>query len=249
MWANASDWHKKGGFALKRVLLIALFVVSVVAGASQAAALPLFTESSKRAVFLSPLEGWMPTWNLDTYVTLLERAGYSVDVLLNENVTIAFLETQLVDYDIIILRTQSFEWRGTSYFCSGEPATIQTRNEPTVLSEVRVDVCTGFTAAFLQRNYPADSLRHGLVYVLGSSTAELAPVFLGAGSSVFIGYEDEFTLGWGRMDAFSQALFRYLCDYNVRDAVARLYGYLNTGHGRDGKWPMIFWKGDGTFKI
>ena len=238
---------------MKRVLLIALFVISVVAGANQSAAVPLFTESGKRAVLLSPLESWMPTWNLDTYVVLLERAGYSVDVLLDENVTISFLSTRLVDYDIIILRTQSFEWRGTSYFCSGEPATIQARDRfaiNNVLEEVRVDVCVGFSSLLLQHSYASGSLRHGLVYVLGSTTMELAPLFLAAGSSVFIGYEEEFSLGWGRMDAFSQALFRQLSrGYSVRDAVAMLYAYLNSGHGQSANWPAVFWKGDGAFKI
>lgn len=194
----------------------------------------------------------MPTWNLQGYLSPLEHAGYHVDVLLNENVSISFLAGNLTNYDIIILRTTWFQSEGTTYYCSGEPvnqASTAFAGEITS-KELGIDICVGFTALFLQSSYPPGSLRHGLVYVLGPVGDELSAVFLAAGASVFIGYHEDFPLMWGRMDAFSQALFRFLSQgLTVRDSVAQLYLYLIRGHGATATWPHPYWSGDGKFKI
>jgi hypothetical protein len=203
-------------------------------------------------VFLSPLESWMPTWNLDSYVSLLERAGYHVDVLLNGDVSISFLRVGLAKYDLIILRTDSFGQESINYYCSGEQVTPQTltkfANEISS-KELQVGVCVGFSSIFLQNSYPKGSL-HGLVYVLASGAAELSSVFLGAGASVFISFNQFFTLRFGRMDAFSQAFFKYLSrGYSVKDAQQELNIYLKIGHGNTASWPQLDWKGDGNYKI
>lgn len=239
--------------SLKRALVIALLCLSMLGAASYASAVPLFSGASKQAVFLSPLENWMPTWDLEGYVSQLEHAGYHVDILLNENVSISFLKTGLANYDLIILRTDSFYEEGVTYFCSGEPVTYQAR---TVFAneissrELQVGVCVGFSAAFLQDNYPAGSLRHGLVYAIGSVTQELSSAFLSGGSSVFMGYDVAFPLQWGRIDALSITLFTYMSQgYSVEDAMNQLNMYLYTGHGRTADWLLPYWTGDGNFKI
>ena len=244
---------RKGGFVLKKALLTTLFILSVIAGASHASALSSFSEAGKQAVFLSPLEQWFPTWNLQDYLSPLEHAGYHVDVLLNENVSIAFLAENLTNYDIIILRTSWFELEGgMTFYCSGEPVNQTSTAFAGEISskELAIDFCVGFSALLLQSNYPPGSLRHGLVYVLGAAGGELSSVFLAAGSSVFIGYSEDYYLMWGRMDALSQALFRYLSEGStVRDSVAQLYFYLCRGHGGTATWPLPSWIGDGRFKI
>jgi hypothetical protein len=239
----------------KRFLLATLFILCVVSGVGQAVAVPWSGETSKQAVFLSPLERWMPTWNLDSYVLLLERAGYHVDVLLNEGVSISFLRAGLARYDLIILRTESFSNEEVNFYCSGEPVTRQARttfaNEISS-HELQVGVCVGFSLIFLQNSYPANSLRAGLVYTLGSSTEELSSAFLDAGASIFVTPEDAsgYSLQWGRMDAFSIQLFRYLSrGYTMKDAMIELKAYLNTGHGESATWPSLFVRGDQDFKI
>jgi hypothetical protein len=239
--------------ALKEVLLIALFFLSAVAGTNHVAALPLFSETGKQAVFLSPMERWMPTWDLEGYVFYLERAGYDVDVLLNENVSISFLKTGLANYDIIILRTDSFDDEGASYYCSGEPVTAKTRATfaAEILSgEIQVGVCVGFTAAFLKHNYPANSLRPGLAFAIGSLTADFSSLFLEGGCSAFVGYNDLLSLQWGRLDALSIGLLRYLSQgYTVGDALKKLDSYIHWGHGNSATWPSLYLSGDGDFKI
>jgi hypothetical protein len=195
----------------------------------------------------------MPTWNLDSYVLLLERAGYHVDVLLNEDVSISFLRVGLAKYDLIILRTDSFNQESLNYYCSGEPVTPQTpakfANE-IASKELKVGICVGFSSIFLENSYPIDSLRHGLVYVLAGGAAELSSIFLDAGASVFVSFNEFFSLGWGRMDAFSQVFFKYLSRGNtVKDAWQEVIFYLKLGHGNTASWPQLHWSGDGDYKI
>jgi hypothetical protein len=227
----------------------------VVSGVGQAVAVPWSGETSKQAVFLSPMERWMPTWNLESYVSLLERSGYHVDVLLNEGVSISFLRAGLAKYDLIMLRTESFSNEEVNFYCSGEPVTRQARttfaNEISS-HELQVGVCVGFSLIFLQNSYPANSLRAGLVYTVGSLTEELSSFFLEAGAKIFITPQstDGYTLQWGRADAFSLQLFKYLSrGSTVKDAIAQLKTYLHTGHGESVDWPMLYCRGDETLKI
>jgi len=238
---------------LKRILVATLFILCLGAGAINASAAQLLSGTSKQAVFLSPWERWMPTWWLDGYVIQLERAGYHVDVLLNEEVSISFLMTGLANYDLIILRTESFYDEGLSFYCSGEPVTSKSSTTfaaQIAAKELQVSHCIGFSMLFLKDNYPPGSLRQGLVYVFGGPSAELSTAFISAGAAVFIGFYEPYSLGWGRMDALSIKYFRYLAQGStIKDATLQLYNYLNTGHGSTSTWPIIYWYGNGGYKI
>ena len=237
----------------KTILLVTLFVLTVIASASNGYAMPLFADTSKRAVFLSPIEEWRSTWNLEEYVSLLESAGYQVDVLMNGNVSISFLKSGLSDYDIIILRTDSFYYEGFSYFCTGEPVTdnaSETFAQEISNREIHVGACIGFSAEFIRLNYLENSLRPGLVFVIDGYSAELSSPFISAGASVYVGYYDAYPLGWGRIDALSIKWLSYLAKGNsVKEATPLLYNYLTGGHGDTASWPTIFWYGNGTYKI
>jgi hypothetical protein len=238
---------------MKAILLVTLCVLVSVAGINGALGAPLLSDTAKKVLFLSPWEGWVPTWNLKDYVSTFELAGYRVEMVSNENASISFLMTHLADYDIIIIRTESFYLEGLNYYCSGEPVTIKS---PTTFAseisekEIGVSQCIGFSVKFLQHHYPAGTLKQGLVYVVGGPAGDLSQAFLAGGSSVYVGYDDPYSLEWGRMDALSQALFRNLLQgSSVRDAISDLYVYLCRAHGESGNWPMLTWQGDGDFKI
>jgi hypothetical protein len=239
--------------ARKRILLIALCVFVVAASAGHSHAAPFFSGTSRQAVFLSPLERWMPTWRLESYKSLLEGAGYHVDVLLNGDVSISFLKSGLAKYDLIILRTDSMYREGLNYFCSGDEPNRATRVAlagEISLREVYVGVCVGFNMLFMRHYYPASSLQGGFVYVLASNSAELSSVFLKAGAASFVGYNEGQSIQWGQMDAYSLKLIYYLSrGYTVRDAVLQLYTYLHVGHGGTADWTMVYWAGDGAYQI
>jgi len=239
-------------FTLKRILLLILCILTVTAGITNVAAAPFFTGTSRLAAFMSPLERSMPTWHQDWYVSMLENAGYKVDILLNEDVSISFLQTGLAKYDVVILRTDYFVGEGFDFFCSGEPTKKAQSTFASEISshEIEVGECVGFSLLFLMNNYPAGSL-HGLVYVVSGASAELAAGFTKAGASVFIGYyEDMYGLAWGRMDVLAIQVLKYMSrGASVKDAMNQLYQYLVQGHGVTATLPSIYWSGDGDFKI
>jgi len=243
---------------LKSILIITLCILSVAfAGMNHAFAVPVFMGGGGRAAFLSPLERWMPTWGLDDYVSLLESAGYMVDVLVNEDVSVPFMKTALSSYDLIILRTDAFTLEGTAYWCTGEEVTITSFQQlnTTYATEIAAHelelsaACVGFSPTFIHDYYPAGSL-HGLVYGLGSISMELSSAFISAGASVFLGFSNDIPLTWGRMDAFSIKFFSYMSQGDtVIDAKANLYSYLNRGHGVTASWIQLSYTGDGTFAL
>ena len=241
---------------LKKILIATLFVLSVVISTGSGFAMPMFsdfTDSSKQAVILSPLENWMPTWGLESHISLLQHAGYQVDVLLNENASISFLKTGLAKYDLVVLRTDAFIREGLTFYCAGDPANFEARDKfggDVSSNEVGVGACVGFSVLFMMHYYPSGTLKHGLVYMLAIESAELASAFTSAGAAAFIGYNDAHSIQWGRMDAYSIQLLNYLSQgYAVADSVLELYIYLNTGHGKTADWVTPYWAGDGTYKI
>jgi len=243
---------------LKSLLLIALCVLPLVTGISNGFAAPSFVEppsfagTTKRAVFLSPLEKIEPTWGFEAYKSLLERAGYQVDILLDGDASISFFETGLAKYDLIVLRTDSMVSEGLTYYCAGDKADASARGTfagETALKEVKVSECVGFSTLFLQNHYPAGSLR-GLVIAVGSNTAQLSTVFLKAGATALIGFYDEHCTQWGNLDSYSLKLLYYLSQgYSVKSANIQLYNYLYTGHGKTADWILPYWAGDGSYKI
>ena len=242
----------------KSLLLIALCVLPLMTGISSGFAAPSFVEppsfagTSKRAVFISPMENAEPTWGSESYKSLLEGAGYQVDILLDGNASISFFETGLAKYDLIVLRTDSFVAKGLTYYCAGDKADASARGTfagETVLKEVMVGECVGFSTLFLRNRYPAGSLS-GLVIAVGSNTAELSTVFLQAGAAALIGFYDEHCTQWGNLDSYSLKLLYYLSQgYSVEGANIQLYIYLYTGHGTTADWILPYWAGDGSYKI
>ncbi|MGA2238495.1 MAG: hypothetical protein ABSG74_04715 [Candidatus Bathyarchaeia archaeon] len=237
---------------LKSVILIALCVLPLLTGISNGFAAPSFAATTKRAVFLSPLENTEPTWGFDAYKSLLKRAGYQVDILLDGNASISFFETGLAKYDLIVLRTDSMVSEGMTYFCAGDKADASARGTfagEIALKEVLVGECVGFSILFLQSHYPAGSLR-GLVIAVGSNTAQLSAGFLDAGAAALIGFNDEHCTQWGNLDSYSLKLLYYLSQgYSVEGANIELNIYLYMGHGTTADWILPYWAGDGSYKI
>jgi hypothetical protein len=243
---------------LKSLLLIALCVLPLITGISNGFAAPSFVEppsfadATKRAVFISPMENVEPTWGSESYKSLLERAGYQVDILLDGNASISFFETGLAKYDLIVLRTDSMVSEGLTYYCAGDKADASARGTFAAeigLKEVLVGECVGFSPLFLENHYPAGSLR-GLVIAVGSNTAQLSTVFLKAGASALIGFYDDHCSQWGNLDSYSLKLLYYLSQgYSVESANIELYIYLFTGHGKTADWILPYWAGDGSYKI
>ncbi len=227
--------------------------MTISASLAGANAAPSFASDSKQAVFISPMESTRSTWNLEEYVSLLEGAGYEVDLVFDENASVTFFATALSNYDVVILRTDSFTREGFNFYCTGEPVTWGTRTtyaEEISARALDAGVCLGFSMKFIDINYVPGSLRNGMVYVIDGYSADLAGAFLNAGSAVYVGYYDAYPLGWGRIDALSLKFLSYVtAGHSVKEAVPMLYTYLCLGHGVTGNWPSIFYYGEGSFRM
>jgi hypothetical protein len=243
---------------LKSLLLIALCVLPLMIGISNGFATPSFVEppsfagTTKRALFISPIENTEPTWGFESYKSLLENAGYQVDILLDGDASISFFETGLAKYDLIVLRTDSIVSEGLTYFCAGDKADTSARGTfagQIKLREVQVGACVGFSTLFVRDYYPAGSLR-GLVMAVGSHTAELSSVLLKAGAAAFVGFYDGYYTQWGHLDSYALKLLYYLSrGYSVQGAIIQLNLYLYTGHGVTVDWIQLYWDGNGSYKI
>jgi hypothetical protein len=243
---------------LKSLLFIALCVLPLLTGVSNGFAAssfvepPSFAGTTKHAVFLSPMENTEPTWGSESYKSLLESAGYQVDMVLDGDATIAFFEAGLAKYDLIVLRTDSFVSEGLTYYCAGDKADASARGTfaaETALKEVMVAQCVGFSTLFLRDHYPAGSLR-GLVIAVGSNTADMSTAFLKAGAAALIGFYDDHLTQWGNLDSYAIKLLYYLSQgYSVEGANIQLYLYLYRGHGETADWILPYWSGDGSYKI
>jgi len=214
------------------------------------------------AALISPLEKWEPTATIEAYTSILESRGYSVDAILDEAASIEFFRNGLSNYDLIVLRLDSFYYEGLSYFCTGqtlEVNAISQRSEYTEQYAAEIAAheisfkgpCVGFSMIYILHSYAKGSL-HGLVIAVGPGTPELAASFLNGGAAAFISYETpvEYSLSWGRTDCNSLFLLRILAEgYTVRNAVGEFYIRATRGHGSTATWPSICWVGDGDYTI
>lgn len=245
--------------------LVALCILGLGASASHVFAQPLKFDGpggSGTAAFISPLERWESTPNFGQYEATLEHAGYTVQMISDEAASLSFLKTELTNYDLIILRLDSFYYEGLSYFCSGEnfdPFNPRSRTEYAAeyAAEIKAHEisiagpCVGFSMLYILHNYQKSSLR-GLVFAIGSGTPELAAAFINGGTAVFISYDApvEYSLAWGRFDLYSATFLGILSEgYTVREAVTQFYGRAMRGHGSTAAWPSIYWVGDGNYTI
>lgn len=212
------------------------------------------------AAIISPLEKDQPTWNIDGYVSSLEDAGYSVEVVADEAASLAFFRTELANYNLIILRLDSFYYEGFSYFCAGDSydsfnpsqRTQYQSQYATELAAHEVSItgpCLGFSMAFILNSYQKHSF-NGLVIAYGFGAYELAASFINNGAAAFISYDSPANLSWGRFDSYAETLVTILAEGNtVRDAVAQFYLLAMRGHGLTATWPSIYWVGDGNYTI
>lgn len=216
---------------------------------------------SGSAAIISPLDKTEPIWNIDSYVSSLEEAGYSVETILNEAASLSFFKTELANYNLIILHVDSFYYEGFSYFCAGDnfdafdpSQRIQYKEQYAAeITAHKISLegpCIGFSMRYILDNYNTHSF-NGLVIAYGSHAYELENAFLRNGVDAFITfYQDEPALGWGRSDSVVQTVVQLLAEHNsVRDSVAQFYLIAMRGHGQTADWPSIDWAGDGDYTI
>jgi len=262
---QAQDGARMRGRVVSVLVIVALCIPGLSGSAGHVFAQPLKFDGqggNGTAAFISPLERWEPTPNFDQYEATLKHAGYTVQMMSNGVASLSFLKTELTNYDLIIIRLDSFYYEGLSYFCSGEnfdPFNPQSRADYATQYAPEINAheisiagpCVGLSMLYVLHNYHKSRVR-GLVLAFGPGTPELAAAFINGGAAAFISYAIpvEYSLAWGRFDLYSLTLLGILSEgYTIRDTVTQFYTRVMRGHGSTATWPSICWVGDGDYTI
>ncbi len=189
-----------------------------------------------RALILSPVEDSHQFSKLEDLMNDLTSIGYSVDVLNSSQVTVEFLESTLINYSIIIFRTESIEFeREALSFLTGEIVSEETINK---YQQEISDELVAHTSSkvfrifpkFIEHFYAPNGLRGKLIYFFSAFSSSFSSSFMKAGATVFIGYSGDVYLEWGIGDRATTSLFDFLCrGYDVDQSVRETNSCLIAG--------------------
>jgi len=215
--------------------------------------------AQRKALILSSLEQYTPMGYVGSIQRFLTSAGYEVTFVGGRNVTVSLLTTQLNNYDVIIWRTNAYEWAHVLYWYVGEIASQAS------LGTYAADFAAGWLDAhngilgvsldFFLNHFQAGSLSNVKVAILVASLASpIANALVSAGVRAVIDTFGIFSLYFNTLDYVIGTVVLYLSNgYNVKDAVySTITPYVNMVP-RDPldsvETPQIWFTGDGTATI
>src|SRR5512137_2862834 len=101
---------------MKKILFAVILALVIVFPTTSVAALSPRAQVQPRAVILSSLNGLVPLgYYGKLMISNLKYAGYNVTFLADNAVTVDFLVHHLNDYDVVIWRTNTFNYIHTTY--------------------------------------------------------------------------------------------------------------------------------------
>lgn len=241
---------------MRRILLAAfiILVVSMPFSISNVSA-----QSQGKALIISSLEKYVPMGYKASIQLMLNSAGYQVTIVKDTDVTLNFLTTQLNNYDLVIWRTNIYEWAHITYWYVGElsnSATLQAYAGD--LAARRLDNTNGIlgvSEGFFRFHWSAGSLSNvKLAILVASSSYAIAFALVAAGVKSVIEYFSTFSLTFAYIDYTTWLMIRYLTTGNtVKDAVYNTIARFQEARVRDpldSKYlPLIWYMGDSTLAI
>ncbi len=190
-------------------------------------------------------------------IRYLNRAGYNVTYLTDGAVTVDFLLNRLPDFNVVIWRTNTYDWRHTTYWYVGEKTN----------DGVQRKYASNFTAGWINSNagivgisvdffsyyFRPSSLRSvGILMFISSQGVDIAPILHRGGAAAVIYCNGFISLQLGLIDQLTVQVMSYLTQgesvYNaVYDAVSP---YSQGQDVMDTTYPPPFWFiGDSTLTI
>jgi hypothetical protein len=197
-------------------ILFAIILGLMIAFPSAAALSPSAPVVQHTAVILSSLNALVPLgYYGKLMISNLKHAGYNVTYLADNSVTIDFLVHHLSDYDVIVWRTNTFNYVHTTYWYVGErvnDATAQTYTYDFAKGWINGHAgILGISQDFIDQYFPAKSLsRVKLMVFISSNGNSLAPQFVSAGVSSIIFCNGVISLQFGLIDDLTNAMLSYL---------------------------------------
>jgi hypothetical protein len=244
------------------MMLISVPVLGVVPVSGLSLGLPpvLASQTQRKAVILSSLESLAPMGFYDTIITNdLKQAGYQVTFMSDSAVTINFLLTQLNNYDVVIWRTNIYNYIHTTYWYVGERVNAVTQQKyASDFANGWIDSHSGTLGVdieFFQNHYPSGSLSNlKLMLIVASNSTPIGLILVGAGVHAVIACSEVISLQFGLIDYMTGQLISYLTGgMDVLDAV---YNTVSPNSNQplrdplDSAYAPAFWfLGDGTVTI
>ena len=194
------------------VLLILIITVSI-----SACTVPVSSQAQRKALILSSVNRIVPMgYYAQLIVHYLRNSGYNVTYLTDNAVKVAFLLNHLNDYDVVIWRTNTYNWAHQEYWYIGERTNAAT--ELKYASDFaagwlndRTGVI-GFSQTFATNHLSTmTALNHiKLIVFISSDGDALAETFISAGVSSVIFCNGHISLQFGLIDDLTSLLTSYL---------------------------------------
>jgi hypothetical protein len=213
------------------------------------------------ALILSSVDNTEPFGRYGSYITTtLEKIGYSVTTLTNQQITVDFLLSSLNGFDFIIWRTDDYVWAHTTYWYVGQHASQSVLSKyANDISKNALDVHAGIVGVnplFFQRHFSTVSLSNvKLAVLLTSISNSLAYSFSKAGAHAVIFCLGDTSLQFGLIDDLATQVIAYLAmGYTLDSAIwTTITPYLSNNPPEDQldtvPAPPFWYIGDGSTTI
>lgn len=251
-------------FAALVVVLVTVSIASispVFASAPPLISPPLHSQSQKTAVILSSLERVYPMGHYNEMITYyLKHAGYQVTTLTNTQVTVDFLLTQLNNYNIVIWRTNTYNWKHVEYWYVGQLANsgIQTKYANDFAQGWMNGNAgiVGVSLNFFSNHFSSGMLGNvKLMMLISTDSNSFAGFFIKAGASTVVFCNGPIFLGFGQIDDLTNAVTASLA--MGQTIYKAIYGvvspYIQNSNNEDpldsSYTPPFWYQGDGTLVI
>jgi hypothetical protein len=248
---------------LRRIFIAALIVVLATVpllNPVSALAPPLFSQTQRKALILSSLNGIAPLGYYSKVINYeLARAGYLVTMLTDGAVTLDVLLTQLNNYDIVIWRTNDYNYRHTTYWYVGQitsSAAQQKYQNDFTQGWINGNAgILGVSLNFYSNHFTSGSLNNVKLFLLISSDSDsIAPWFINANAKAVVFCNGHVSLAFGLIDDLTGALLSYLAGgdtvYNSVWNLVSPFINMQPKDKLDTSYTPPFWfLGDSTLKI
>jgi hypothetical protein len=220
---------------------------------------PTLAQSRGRVLILSSLERYVPMGQSDSVKKYLESAGYGVTFLADASVTLDVLTKQLSGYDIVIWRTNAYDWNHVMYWYVGELDNRATREHYSSDFDAgwadNTNGILGVSVDFFMHHFSPGSLGNiKLAILVSTDSAFVGSPFLKGGVKSTIDYYQPISLSFDTTDYVVTMIVRYLSNGNtVKDSVWEVVSaFLYARHSDpldEAYVPPVWWMGDGTVTI
>lgn len=250
---------------MRRIFLAALIVVLVTlplltVNPVSALAPPLFSQVQHRALILSSLNSILPLGYYGRVIDYeLSRAGYQVTTLSDGAVTLDVLLTQLNNYDIVIWRTNTYDYRHVTYWYVGQivnSAAQQKYQNDFAQGWINGNAgILGVSIGFFSNHFTSGSLSNVKLFLLISSNSiSIAPFLINSNAKAVVFCNGQVSLAFGLLDDLTGALLSYLAAGDtLYDSVYSLVSPFINMQPKDqldtSYTPPFWFMGDSTLKI